>query len=82
LLQLLFSKQFGESPQDLLGQSSEDDDSVVSYDDEGNERRRRGRRFGNDMSEEEMNIYDGMHAEYDDLTSGYSTISSNKCDIS
>ncbi len=55
---------------------------MVSYDEEGNERRRRGRRFGNEQSEEEMNIYDGMHAEYDDLTSGYSTISSNKCDIS
>jgi hypothetical protein len=29
------------------------------------------------MSEEEKEIYDGMHAEDDDLTSGYTTISSN-----
>ena len=30
------------------------------------------------MSEEEKEIYEGMHIEDDDLTSGYSTISSNK----
>lgn len=30
------------------------------------------------MSEEEKDIYNAMHEEYDDLTSGYSTISSNK----
>lgn len=31
-----------------------------------------------DVSEEEKEIYNGIHAEYDDLTSGYTTISSNK----
>ncbi len=31
-----------------------------------------------EISEEEKEIYNGIHAEYDDLTSGYSTISSNK----
>jgi hypothetical protein len=29
------------------------------------------------MSEEEKELYDDMHAEDDDLTSGYTTISSN-----
>jgi len=29
------------------------------------------------LSEEEKDIYNGIHDEYDELTSGYSTISSN-----
>ena len=53
----------------------------MSYYDENNERRRRGRRLGEAMEEEEKEIYNGIHAEFDELTSGYSTISSNKCDI-
>jgi hypothetical protein len=32
------------------------------------------------MSEEEKELYQRMHAEDDDLTSGYTTISSNKGD--
>ena len=31
-----------------------------------------------EMSEEEKEIYDEMHAEDDDLTSGYTTIASNQ----
>jgi hypothetical protein len=30
-----------------------------------------------EMSEEEKEIYDDMHADDDDLTSGYTTIASN-----
>ena len=30
------------------------------------------------VSEEEKELYNQVHAEYDDLTSGYSTISSNR----
>jgi hypothetical protein len=32
----------------------------------------------NEASEEEKEIYNEIHAEFDDLTSGYTTISSNK----
>lgn len=35
---------------------------------------------GGEMSEEEKDLYDQVHAEDDDLTSGYTTISSNKGD--
>jgi hypothetical protein len=34
------------------------------------------------MSEEEKEIYYDIHADYDYLTSGYSTISSNKGEFS
>lgn len=54
----------------------------MSYYDENNERRRGGRRLGDEMSEEEKELYAGIHAEYDELTSGYSTISSNKGEFS
>jgi hypothetical protein len=33
------------------------------------------------LDEEEKEIYNTIHAEFDDLTSGYSTISSNKSDF-
>lgn len=31
-----------------------------------------------EISDEERQLYNGIHADFDDLTSGYSTISSNK----
>ena len=44
------------------------------------EQKRAHRGIGIMMTEEEKEIYETMHAEKDDLTSGYSTISSNKGD--
>lgn len=45
-------------------------DDILSEDDE--------ELSDSDISEEEKEFYNGIHAEYDDLTSGYTTISSNK----
>ena len=53
----------------MANQKEEDVLSSDDYDEEYD---------SNEMSEEEKEIYNEIHADFDDLTSGYTTISSNK----